>query len=74
VAGAVDVGEAGDAVGGGDGNLDVGRSGRRGDGVAVAEDGGAAGDVVVDVGRRGGGAAGQEKEEEEGRKGKSGEF
>jgi hypothetical protein len=62
--GAVDVRETCDAVAGGDGDLDDGRGGGRGDGVAVTEDCGVAGDVVVDVGRRGG-AAGEEKEEKE---------
>jgi len=60
---AVNVGEAGDAIGGGNRNLDIGRSGGRSDGIAVTQDGGATRDVMVNVRRRAGAAGEEEKQE-----------
>jgi len=64
VARAVNVGQSGDAIACRHGDLDVRRRGGRGDGNAVAQDGSAAGDVLIYV-RRGGGAACEEEAEQQ---------
>ena len=61
--GAVDIGHAGDAIGGGDGDLDIGGRRGGGDGIAILQNGLADGAIEVDVGGRGD-AAGEEQEGE----------
>jgi len=62
--GAIDIRHPRDAIARGDSDLHLRRSSRRGYGNPILQDGGAAGDILVNIRRRGGAAG----EEEEGRK------